>query len=425
MLVRNGKLRRRYGQLNPQAQVVTQPTPNGQFQQPYQPNPTQQMPVVQPQPQYQPQPQFAPQQAAPVVSQQTVPPPPQQTFTLPLPNLQGQQPPLNVGTQPGQPGPSPDAWSSIHTSIAQKLGIQPEQAKQLIGNDPNNIATIVQRGFEIQQQLRNQQATPPSQTTAPAQPAPATQPTGPVMYDLPQGWENTVRQNPESGVFEPLHPSYAQFAAMANHNQQLQRSRLIEISRNPAKVLEFPEVQKVFDERLKAGLNEYIGKRELQTQQESFWNENGKHLVAKDFYGNEVKTPLGEAFSGALKQLTDAGMNPGKTLYETALIMAQRQAGPIQQAQPQQGQQGNQQGPTNPGNQPPWANWQPPQQANVDPVRAMLDMNSQQNRIYPGSAPNRQAAPYQNSREAILAQIQDMPDGRPIGEYIGRLRGQM
>jgi len=423
MFVRNGKLRRRFGQLNPQQQVVNPPAQNGQFQQPYQPSPTQQMPVAPQQPQYQPQPQ----QQAPVVSQQPPAQPQQQTFTLPLPNLNGQQP-----QAPQQQAPaSNDAWSSIHSSLATQLGTTPDKVRELIGNDPNNIATIVKRGFDIQQQQRNQQLTPPSQTQQPAQAQPAAQPTGPVMYDLPQGWENYVRQDPNTGLFEPMRADFSQIAGMANHNQQLQRSRLIEISKNPAKVLEFPEVQKVLNAQLDARLSEYVGKRELESQQQAFWSENGKHLVAKDFYGNETKTPLGEAFSGALQQLGDSGMKPGKTLYETALLLAQKQVGPIQQAQPQQGNQ--QQGPSNPGNQPPWGQQQQPNNAqisqqqapNVDPVRQMLDMNSQSNRIYPGSAPNRPQAPYQNTREAMLAGVSDMPDGLPIGAYLNRLNGRM
>lgn len=415
------------GVYNPQNGQISA-APQAQFQQPQQQAPVQQQ-TQQPQPQYQP---FPPQQQ--VAPQQPVQTPVQQqpTFTLPLPNLSLPNQP--VQQQPQQPQTQAD-FSAIHQALAQQLNMPVEHIQQTIGNDPAKIAQVVGRGYSIWQQQQNQAMSPPSQTQ-PQQQQP-TQPAGPTRYELPVGWESTVRQT-DSGTFEPIHPSYSQIAAMANHNAALRRSTLLQIGDNPASVLQLPEVQKVLNEHVNSTVSKVLSEHTLKQEQTNFLADNAKHLFVYDNMGREIadpitrqpmRTPFGNAFNQAITVLAQGGMKESRQMYQTAMLMAQAQTGmnpnQPQSQQPlppgqnngaaqqyiQQGQQPQQQQPQ----------YQPPQQ---DPVQQALAMNSQQNRLWPGGAQQRPNPQPQSFREAILQATSHMPDGLPIGAYLAETNGR-
>lgn len=344
------------------------------------------------------------------------------TFSLPLPNPNFPSQPTHQ-TAPAAPVAPQADYSQIHQAIASDLGITVDQVQQIVGNDPRGISRLVARAYQTVASQRQQEQVPPSTQTvadpnqAPNQPATQAnlQP-----YKLPPGWEAAVRMT-DAGVYEPIHPSYAQIAAAANHNQQIRRMNLMQFGENPASILEHPSVQQLIDQKVADLVNKTVHSQRLQELQDRFLEENQNALFQVDqqtgrpivVQGSYIPTPMGTAFQQALKQLSDNGMQDSQLKYKLALDMARQQTG---QPHPPAAQPG--------ALQQPVQAYQAQQPAS-DPVRAALEMNSATNRLIPGGAPQRTAAPQRMSlRESFLMATKDMPEGLPSGQYLRGWMGQ-
>ena len=414
--------------MNANQGFIPPPAPNQPAQAPYAPAPTQQMNVAPPaqgfisppqpaQPVQPQQPQYyqpAPQQ--PVQSQQ-----PQQPQYPTFPSVAPGVNPTGVAPQLMQPQmqPAPQApqgsvFQPIYDEVARDLNISVQEVAAAFADDPRRFAQVIR---SVRDQAQGATQPPP----APAQ----TQQAQPV--EIPQVAYQYMKRN-DNGLWEATvnHPQAQQWAQAQNDRMFQEALRAQQISADPTSIFRDPAVAKmigdVVDQRVKAETQQ----RELESLRATYRDKYAAAIIAKnpqtgqdlqDFNGDPRLNPLGEAFNKHAKALHARGLGESQELYETAMMLAERETG--MSASPQQFQQqpqlpfqplNGQYAPRNNGAMQPWAPQMQPQQMQqpqagypmMQPAyvngrqTTMTRVNSNGMAAQPGMAPARMPQPIHN-----------------------------
>ncbi len=380
--------------------------------------------------------------------------------------------------QPGQtmptPPPTPEQLAqqtaaqhqaayqeNIVQDVARRFQTDPNQIRSLFA-DPSRVGNIIEQYVRWKNDEQAAAAQPQAGGFQPGQAqGPAAMPMQPGQapgqfqeYPLPPNWQQLVRQDPKTGLHQPIDPAYSNIAQAANWNQHVKQSRVDLLSSDPAKFFQTdPAASKWINETVANVVNAKV--QEAQTEQMVmgwkakhhrdlvYYGPNGKPLAGPK--GEPFFQPLGQAWVKHFQALTSRGMQASEELLDTSLYMAKLdlvQAGQLpptalmpQGQQQQMGQPGapanypNGAAPAAPGFAPPALGYPTgpmtaAQQPPSDPVRDLLALNQGYNRWHPGGSAFTPAANEVSFEAALDQALVGVPNDWNGNDILAYLKGR-
>lgn len=277
-----------------------------------------------------------------------------------------------------------------------------------VPSDPAQLAKVVHGGYAAAQRLQQLQAS--QQPPAPAQPVQPAQVNPLQPKPMAPGWDRMVQKNAQ-GVYEPVHPNFANVAQDANYNEGVFAQRSVALNQGQMLPEQQQTVQQIVQQTLAKEREELKASMFMEANEQKLFafNPDGSRQTQIDMQTGKsvpVASELGVEMQNAAREIVESGaqFNSQHDLAKYALKIAE---GRLKQKQAQNQPQGG-----------------PPSHVK-EPVNDLANLFQAHRQVGNTAGSNLNTLPQRSDdpRADFRTMMQSVPDGLNGVDYLNFIRG--